>query len=172
MTDFASIDMSKVAHLVTQEKPIRRRFTVRTPAGQRSSVWVPVVHDGDPKQKTLERIGEIPDGLVFGCRILVAIYIPPVVTKTAGGIHIAPNLQDEDIQEAHWQGKVGMCVAMGPDAYVDTDDVKFSQKIKVGDWVWFRPSDGVGCDVNEQFCRLFESERFIFGKLPHPDMVA
>ena len=156
----------------TADKPIRRRFSVRTPAGKRSSTWIPVVHEKDPRQALLDQIGEIPEGLVFGCRILTAIYVPPVVTKTEGGLFIAPSLQDDDLQESLWQNKALLVVAMGPDAFVDTDEVKFKQKIQVGDWVWARASDGLSCDVQETPCRVFDSERYIIGKLPHPDMVA
>lgn len=155
-----------------EKKGIRRRFTARTPAGKRSSTWISVIHNEDPKEAIQKRVGDLPNGLIHGCRILVAVYVPPVVTKTEGGIHIAPSIQESDIEEAIWQGRVGLCIAMGPDAYVDTDDVSFSQKINIGDWVWFRPSDGAGCDVGEVFCRVFDSERYIIGKLPHPDMVA
>lgn len=153
--------------------PIRRRFTVRTPAGKRSSTWVNVVHTVDPKEALMKSVGEIPDGLVMFSRILVAVYQPPIVEKTGGGVFLASSIQDEDREEALWQGKVGLLIKMGPQAYVDDDGVKFhGQKCEVGDWVWFRPSDGMGCDVGETFCRLFESERYIIGKLPHPDMVA
>lgn len=166
-SQLASIDLSEI------EKPIRRRFTVRTPAGGRSEVWVPVKHKVDPKKALLERVGAIPDGLVQFSRILVAIYQPPIVEKTAGGLFVAQNIAEEDRLEAIHQGKTGIVVAVGDRAYIDDDHTHFhGTKVEVGDWVWFRPSDGMPCDVNEQFCRVFDSERFIIGKLPHPDMVA
>lgn len=166
----SDIDLSV---LDENKKPIRRRLTVRTPAGKVSNTWLTVVHKEDPKKAILDKIGKLPDGLVMFSRILVAIYIPPVVTKTDSGIHLAPTIQDEDLQESRWQGRVGLVVAMGPQCYQDDEDIKFhGQKVEVGDWVWFRPSDGGAVDVHEQFCRLFDSERYIIGKLPHPDMVA
>lgn len=168
----AAIKLADRHHKGSAGKPIRRRFSVRTPAGKRSSTWLRVEHKEDPREALLRQVGEVPDGIVFGCRILCAIYVPPVVTKTEGGIHIAPALQDSDVEESLWQGKALLVVAMGPDAYVDTDDIKFSQKVSVGDWVWSRPSDGISCDVNEVPCRVFDSERYIIGKIPHPDMVA
>ena len=168
----SSDDIAKISGAKSSPKNIRRRFSVRTPAGKRSSTWIQVVHKKDPRQALLDQIGEIPDGLVFGCRVLVAIYVPPLVTKTEGGLFIAPSIQDEDQEENLWQGKSSLVVAMGPEAFVDTDEVKFKQKIQVGDWVWSRASDGMSCDVNEVPCRVFESERYIIGKLPHPDMVA
>ena len=165
--DVSKIDVSNIA------KPIRRRLTVRTPAGARSETWVTVQHDVDPKKVILDKIGKIPAGLVQFSRILVAVYQPPIIERTSGGLFLAQKLQDEDKLEHLFQGKAGLVVAMGDRAYVDDDDIKFhGAKIEVGDWVWFRASDGMACDVHEQFCRVFESERYIIGKLPHPDMVA
>ncbi len=154
-------------------KSIRRRFSVRTPAGKRSNTWVTVVHEADPRKALLDKIGTIPEGVVLFSRILVAIYVPPIVERTGGGVFIASAIQDEDREESLWQGKTGLVVAMGPQAYVDDGDTTFhGQRVDVGDWVWFRPSDGMGCDINETPCRLFDSERYIIGKLPHPDMAA
>lgn len=169
----SAIKVASKYHPPNGDKPIRRRFTVRTPAGKRSSTWVNVVHTEDPKEALLRKVGKIPDGLVMFSRILVAIYQPPIVERTQGGVYLSSNIQSEDVEESLWQGRVGLCIALGPQSYVDDDQVKFhGQKIEVGDWVWFRPSDGAGLDLGETFCRIFESERYIFGKLPHPDMVA
>ena len=166
-------DLSGIDDLAPAPKRIRRRFTVRTPAGKRSNTWVDVVHEEDPRDALLRRVGPIPDGLVLFSRILVAVYQPPIVERTNGGVFLASSIQAEDLEESTWQGKTGLCIATGPQAYVDDDTVKFhGQKVEVGDWVWFRPSDGMGCDVGEVFCRLFDSERYIVGKLPHPDAVA
>jgi co-chaperonin GroES (HSP10) len=159
------------AHKIILDKPIRRRFSVRTPAGKRSETWVNVVHKEDPKEAILRKIGTIPEGLVQFSRILVAIYQPPLVEKSSGGVIFAQTIQEEDKMEALWQGKVGLLVAKGPQSYVDDENTKFhGTSNEVGDWVWFRPSDGMGCDVSEVFCRIL-SERDIIGKLPHPDMV-
>lgn len=152
-------------------KPIRRRISLRTPAGKRVTNFVNVEHSDDPKEDLLRRVGTIPDGVVQFARILVAIYQPPMVTKTNGGIILTDQMSDEDVQEFIHQGKCGLIVAMGPQAYQDDETAKFhGTRNNVGDWVWFRPSDGIGCDVNEVFCRVL-TERDIIGKLPHPDMV-
>lgn len=173
MTELTAIDLSKVSHIgADKKKPIRRRLTVRTPAGARSETWVAVEHKTDPRQAILDSVGVVPDGVVAGCRILVAIYQPPIVDRTSGGLFLAQKIQEEDRLENIFQGRTGLIISMGPDAYVDTDEVKFKQKLQVGDWVWFRPSDGMPTDYNEVFCRVFDSERYIIGKLPHPDMVA
>lgn len=162
---------TKPATSDSKKKPIRRRLNIRTPAGQRIAHYVTVEHTSDPKQDILDRIGTVPDGLVQFSRILVAVYQPPIVHKTAGGIIITEQVKDEDIQEYLWQGKVGLVVARGPQAYVDDDATKFhGQSNDVGDWVWFRPSDGMACDVNEVFCRVL-TERDVIGKIPHPDVI-
>jgi hypothetical protein len=158
--------------LQTTGKPIRRRFSPRTPIGQKSDTWINVEHTVDPAKALMKRIGKIPEGIVQFSNILVAIYQPPSVEKTSGGVFVAQTLQKEDVDEYLWQGKVGLIVAMGPQAYMDDDNVKFhGTKNKVGDWVWFQPSNGQACDVNEVFCRVFETERFIRGVIPHPDYI-
>lgn len=152
-------------------KPIRRRINLRTQAGKRIDQFVSVEHATDPRQAILDRIGEIPEGVVQFSRILVAIYQPPMVHKTAGGILLTEGMQEEDLQEFLWQGKVGLIVAKGPQAYVDDETTKFhGTSNAVGDWVWFRPSDGMPADVNEVFCRVF-FERDILGRIPHPDYI-
>src|SRR5690242_13904564 len=151
-------------------KILRRPFTVRNPIGKRSTIMIDVIHERDPREVLLERMGTIPDGTVMFNRILVAIYQPPRIEKV-GNVFITEQATDEDWVENLWQGKVGLVVAHGPQAYVDDEATKFlGQKCEVGDWVWFRPSDGIGCDVNEVFCRVFQ-ERDLLGKLPHPDYV-
>lgn len=177
LLDVSKIDVSQLSAASDEasrmEKPVRRRLSVRTPAGGRSETWVTVQHKVDPKAAILEAIGKIPDGVVMFSRILVAVYQPPIVERTAGGLYLGQNIQTEDKLEHLFQGKCGLVVAMGPQCYRDDGDVKFhGQCVEVGDWVWFRPSDGMPADVSEVFCRLFDSERYIIGKLPHPDMVA
>lgn len=149
----------------------RRKINLRTPVGKINKHWVTVEHTEDPKALIQKQIGTIPDDIVQFSRILVAIYKPPMVTKTAGGIIMTDAMTDDDIEEYHWQGKVGLIVAMGAQAYVDDENVKFhGTKNKVGDWVWFQPSNGMACEVNEVFCRVL-SERDIIGTIPHPDAI-
>lgn len=123
------------------------------------------LHLADPKQDITEALGEIPPEVVMFSRILVAVYRRP--EKTAGGIILTDNGRNEDV----YQGKVGLVVAMGPQAYQDDESTKFyGQSVKIGDWVWFRPSDGMACEINGVTCRVFQ-EPGIIGKIPHPDSV-
>ncbi len=154
------------------DKPIRRKINLRTPLGKINKHWVTVEHAEDPKEALFAKIGPLPEDIVQGSRILVAIYQPPMVRKTGGGIILTDAMSEEDYDEYVWQGKVGVIVAMGEKAYVDDETTKFNGlKNEIGDWVWFMPSDGQGCEVNEVPCRKFDSERFLNGKLPHPDYV-
>jgi len=157
--------------LFQSSKPIRRKISLRGPVGKLSNVYVPVEHTADPKDVIFNKIGNIPEGVVQFSRILVAVYMPPIVEKTAGGIVMTQQMSDDDRQEFLWQGKVGLIVAVGPQAYEDDEATKFhGTKNKVGDWVWFRASDGIACEVNEVFCRVL-TERDIYGVIPHPDFV-
>ncbi len=154
------------------DKPPRRKINLKTPMGKINSHWVEVVHERDPKEVIEEAIGNVSADLVQFSRILVAIYKPPMVTKSKGGIILTDSMSQEDADEYYWQGKVGLIVAMGSQAYVDDEAVKFhGTRNKVGDWVWFMPSNGQACEVNEVFCRVFDSERFINGTIPHPDFI-
>ena len=151
--------------------PIRRKINLRTPVGKQAKHSVEVRHSGDPKQELLDRVGPLPDDIVQGSRILVAIYQPPMVAKTQGGIFLPQAMSDEDVEEYVWQGKVGLVIAMGSKAYVDDEANKFDSRNAVGDWVWFMPSNGHACEVNGVFCRTFNSEIAINGKIPHPDFI-
>jgi hypothetical protein len=102
-------------------KPIRRRIGLRTPAGKRITNYVNVVHDEDPREAILKKIGTIPKGVIQFSRILVAVYQPPMVTKTAGGVILTDQMTEEDVTEFLHQGKVGLIVAMGEQAYVDDE---------------------------------------------------
>lgn len=163
---------SATVHKLKPAKAIRRKINLRTPMGKINRHWVEVAHEEDPKEALMNRVGPLPDGIVQGARILVAIYQPPMVHKTAGGILLTDGMSEEDRDEYVWQGKVGLIVAMGAQAYVDDDKYSFKGLANnVGDWVWFMPSNGQGCEVNEVPCRMFESERFINGAIPNPDFI-
>ncbi len=169
--------MAKTATIIEPKqwkgnKPVRRKINLRTPVGRDKTATVEVIHKDDPKQALLKQIGTIPDGLVQFSRILVALYVPPTVEKTAGGVHLPDSLSKEELQEYLWQGKVGLIVAMGERAYESDDSVNFhGTRNNIGDWVWYRPSDGDRVEVNEVQCRIFECERFIRGRVPHPDYI-
>ena len=126
-------------------------------------------HDADPKAMLMDKLGALPPRLVMFNHVLVAIYEPgETATKTKGGIIIPDKTKSEYI----WQGAAGLVVAMGPKAYKDDETTKFDgEKIEVGEWVWFRASDGTVTQVNGVTCRIFRRETDIIGVIPDPDYV-
>lgn len=131
---------------------------------------IKLVHDKDPREYIIEKIGDLSELELKLNNILVVVYQRNrTATKTVGGIDISAA---KSLNEDKWQGKVGLVVAMGPKAYQDDETTKFEgERVDVGDWVFFRVSDGWDCEMKGVLCRLFQSERHILGKIPHPDFV-
>lgn len=124
-----------------------------------------MTHDTDPKLDILEAIGDIKDVEIFNNQILVGIYIRP--QKTKSGIFLTDSTVDED----RYQGKVGLIVKMGPDAFEDETGKWFKgANVKVGDWVVFRPSDGWAISVNGKSCRILD-DIAVRGRIQSPDIV-
>ncbi len=126
-----------------------------------------MVHDDDPKQEVLDKIGDISGFTVFHTDVLVALYMRP--EKTKSGLILTDRTREED----RWQGKAGLVIKMGNDAFKDPNGLWFTDaKIELHDWVWFRPSDGFPITLNsrEGFCRVINDVN-VRGTLPHPDMI-
>lgn len=90
------------------------------------------------------------DGIeIFGDMVLLAIYIRP--EKTRGGIYRPQTNVDEDI----WQGKVGLVLKWGPDAFIDssTGDL-YEQRAEIGEWCVFKVGDAWNITINGVACRL------------------
>ena len=119
----------------------------------------------DPANEIRKRIGDISQIEVLHNQILVGVYIRP--EKTKGGILLTPQTRDED----RYQGKAGLVLKKGPLAFVDDDNNKFhGQNVDIGDWVFYRVSDGFPLVLNGTLCRLLE-EVHVKGKIPSPDVV-
>jgi hypothetical protein len=100
-------------------------------------------------------------------RVLLAIYIAPERSK--GGIYRTSTSKEEDL----WQGKVGLVVGLGPDAFVDdpTHGVLFNnQRANIGEWVVFKVGDTWDMVINDVACRLVEDAN-IKMKLKDPRLV-
>lgn len=122
-------------------------------------------HIEDPANEIRKRIGDISKIEVLHNQILVGVYIRPEITK--GGILLTPQTRDED----RYQGKAGLVLKKGPLAFVDDDNNKFhGQNVDIGDWVFYRVSDGFPLVLNGTLCRLLE-EVHVKGKIPSPDVV-
>jgi len=122
-------------------------------------------HIEDPANEIRKHIGDISKIEVLHNQILVGVYIRP--EKTKGGILLTSQTRDED----RYQGKAGLVLKKGPLAFVDDDNNKFhGQNVDVGDWVFYRVSDGFPLVLNGTLCRLLE-EVHVKGKIPSPDVV-
>lgn len=102
---------------------------------------IAMLHETDPREAVLNKVGNLENLEVFGNDILVAIYKRP--EKTKSGLILTANTLSEDVH----QGKVGLVLKMGPTSYLDDEGNKF-RDIKEGDWVVFRPSDGWRITLN------------------------
>ena len=124
-----------------------------------------MAHAIDPKTELLQEVGDIKEVEIFNNQILCAIYIRP--QKTKSGIILTEKYVDED----KYQGKVGLVLKMGPEAFVDDSGKWFkNMKIKVGDWVVFRPSDGWSVSINGKSCRILDDVA-IRGRVRSPDII-
>jgi co-chaperonin GroES (HSP10) len=122
-------------------------------------------HAVDPKKHLLDELGDISEIQVFQNKLLVAIYVRP--NKTASGILLTDNTTDEDKH----QGKVGLVVKKGPQAFVDPDDKWFNGvTVDVGEWVYFRPAESWAINVHGVECRLID-DTDIRGTTKYPDAV-
>lgn len=122
-------------------------------------------HDVDPAEAIRKEMGDISDIEIFHNQVLVAIYIRP--EKTKSGLYLSSQTRDED----KYQGKVGLIIKKGADAFVDDTGKWFKGvNLDVGDWIYFRPSDGWQITVHGQLCRILD-DTDIRGRIPTPDTV-
>lgn len=102
----------------------------------------------DPKQAIIEQVGDLSGEDILKDKVLVGTYIRP--EKTSGGI-IRP---DVNVEEDVWQGKVGLILKFGPDAFKDTDDYKFSTIPALYDWVVYFVGEAKALTLGGYPCRL------------------
>lgn len=103
----------------------------------------------DPKSAIAKMVGNLDGVEIIGDMVLVGIFIRP--EKTAGGI-IRPTINK---QEDVWQGKVGLVLKCGPDAFKDSDTARlYEQRVETGEWCVFKVGDGWNIHINEYPCRL------------------
>ena len=122
-------------------------------------------HDVDPAETIRKEMGDISDIEIFHNQVLVAIYVRP--EKTKSGLYLSAQTRDED----RYQGKVGLIIKKGADAFVDDPGKWFKGvNLDVGDWIYFRPSDGWQITVHGQLCRILD-DTDVRGRVPVPDSV-
>ena len=110
----------------------------------------------DFKDVVLAAIGDLSEFHVLGSDVLIATYIAP--KRTAGGII----LTDKGAEEDRWQGKVGLVLKIGEDAFrysykaggaYEYDGIK----PKVGDYVAFHTSDTREIGIRGVSCRTIDA---------------
>ena len=119
---------------------------------------------GALKQEMLTKLGDITGISVYHNWALGMIYMPDKV----GSLFRSDVSKEED----KWQGTATLLIKLGPTAFQDTPDGKWSWQppITVGDWVISRASDGVNRKINGQMCRLFR-DTTVTEKVAHPDII-
>jgi len=87
--------------------------------------------------------------------------------RPKSGIYLTSGTRDED----KIQGKVGLVLKKGPQAFVDPSNNWFEGiDISLDDWVFFRPSDGWSVTINNVVCRMLDDTN-IRGRIQAPDQV-
>ena len=124
-----------------------------------------VSNSRDPKQAIFDTVGDLSGVDVIGDQVLIGIYIRP--EKTAGGI-IRPTV---NVQEDVWQGKVGLVLKWGPDAFRDPEDgILYEQRVEIGEWGVFKIGDTMSLNINNYPCRLVRSNTLRL-KVKNPNIV-
>jgi len=108
----------------------------------RPTLFAPINPD-EERKKILAEIGDDLTAfgrLCFGNRLLVAKYVP----EKQGSLLAAPQTK----QEAKWQGKTGLVIYRGAAAFQDDPQAGsfYGDSAEVGDWIWYRYSDGLDVD--------------------------
>lgn len=138
----------------------------------------------DQRQAILDAVGpKLSDfDPIYGNDVLTATYIEP--EKTAGGIL----LPDSRLKESVYQGKVGLVLKLGCDAFKyregyaffskerDEGDETYEKRVaqlipKIGEWVFYRPIGNLWkCTINGFACQ-FVRDSEIKGRITDPNTI-
>ena len=131
-------------------------------------------------EAVLPVIGQISP--IYGNDVLTATYIEP--EKTAGGIL----LPEARVKESVYQGKVGLVLAFGVDAFKYREGYEFFSRHtgendedyfariaemtpKVGDWIFYRPVGNLWKCTIKGFACQFVKDSEIKGRVSNPDVI-
>lgn len=108
----------------------------------------------EAKKAIFNQVASSLDGVeVIGDMVLVGVYIRP---EKVGSIY----RPQTNVQEDVWQGKVGVVLKWGPDAFRAEDGAVYDQAVAVGEWGVFRVGDGWQMHINDYPCRLVKDTNF------------
>ncbi len=99
------------------------------------------------KKQIFKDLGSLDDFEMLAEDVLVATYVDSHVASSgqrADGTKWELIKPQNSTQEARWQGKAALVVAMGPMVfkYMNNGQPYEGNSVKVGDWVVLNPSDG------------------------------
>lgn len=101
-------------------------------------------------------------------RTLLAVWVRPEYRELSGGkkLFMTDNTRAEDV----YQGCTGLVIAMGPQAFVSDNNVRFDVVPQCGDWVLFRRQNaGLRLKHNDIDLVLLENELPVMAIIPRPD---
>src|ERR1700675_790738 len=108
-----------------------------------------VAKSDNPFDEILKKVGDLSAVTVMYNMVLLASYIKPERTK--GGIIRIDQSREEDV----YQGKTGMVLKLGQEAFKDDGDTKFyGQKAEAGEWVVFKLGDAWKIQVGDWPCLM------------------
>ena len=132
----------------------------------------------DPSKALLDAAGDLSSYEVFHNYVLVATYVAP--DRIMQGFEAIGGLikTDRNVDEDRFQGKIGLVLKVGPLAFKEDSRTKFGGvSVEVGDWVMYRPSDGMELFIKDRRsandglpCRLIE-DVFIKGAVSDPSLI-
>lgn len=116
------------------------------------------------RAEIMASIGDLSRVEIMHNQILVGIYMR---SEKVGNIFLPDQTRDED----RWQGKVGIVLKKGPQAFKSDGSTDFAgQNVEEGDWLLYRISDGFAIDINGTHCRLLE-DIHIKGRVTDPTVI-
>jgi co-chaperonin GroES (HSP10) len=127
-------------------------------------------HEVPPAEDIFNRLGDISEMEAFHNNVIVAVYQRP--EKTKSGIYLTDRNRDED----KYQSKCGLVIKMGPRSFNDDSGAWQWPSVSIGDWVYFRPSDGWDMSIRGKdrkdpvLCRRLK-DTSIEGKVSDPDTI-
>src|SRR5271163_1771702 len=127
----------------------------------------------DQKQEIFSWIGDVSDDVILNDEVLVATYARRQFVLTKDGKKMW--LSDEELIENRYQGKVGLLLKCGPEAFkyngsfstftplagesVQEYDARLVKHTpKPGDWVLYRSSDGYEAALRRSVVKIIPSE--------------
>jgi hypothetical protein len=130
-----------------------------------------LVHAEAPALAIWRELGDQLDGFDIAAQgVLVATYKRPDDVMTEGKVLLPHQVVKDD----EYQGKVGLVVKLGRRAFVDDEHIQwYGYRCDPGDWVIFRPSDGIKMAIGGPggvHCRLI-ADAYLKVKIPHADAV-